>query len=106
MSLGEKLAELRRKKDQSLQDVASSVGASKGHIWELETGKSQNPSIELLRRLADHFQVSVSWLIGETPNAIEDSNFATLYRGFSDLTPSNKEIIRTLIESMRKAGKA
>jgi len=40
MSLAAKLKELRGKNRQSLQDVADAIGASKTHIYDLETGRS------------------------------------------------------------------
>lgn len=64
-SLGERLRKLRTQSSQSLRDVARDVGFSKAHVWELETGRSRNPSLDLLRRLADHFEVTVAYLIGE-----------------------------------------
>ena len=60
MALASKIKELRLKKKKSLQDVADDVGASKAHIWDFETGKSSNPSIELLTKLAKCFDVSVA----------------------------------------------
>src|SRR5882724_5462834 len=65
MALSSKLQELRRSTGHSLQQVADAVGASKGHIWDLERGKATNPSIDLLRSLAAHFGVTVAGLIGE-----------------------------------------
>ena len=38
MSLATKLKELRVSRKQSLQDVADAIGASKTHVWDLETG--------------------------------------------------------------------
>lgn len=65
MSLGSKLKILRQKKGESLQQVANSVGISKAHVWEMEKGSSSNPGIELLTRLAKHFNVSVAYLIDD-----------------------------------------
>ncbi len=53
MTLASKLKALRLKKNKSLQQVADAVDASKNHIWDLETGKSRNPSIELLTKLGE-----------------------------------------------------
>jgi len=36
MTLGARIAQLRRNKGESLQKVADAVGVSKAHIWELE----------------------------------------------------------------------
>jgi transcriptional regulator with XRE-family HTH domain len=64
MSIAIKIKELRLKKGVSLQSVADAVGASKPHIWELERGASQNPSLELVRKLAQYFGVTVDYLAG------------------------------------------
>lgn len=64
MSLGTRLKELRLNKGVSLQAVADAVGASKPHIWELERGKTKNPSLELISKLANYFGVNVDYLAG------------------------------------------
>lgn len=43
------------------------MGVSKAHIWELETGRSQNPSLEILKALAAHFKVTLAYLADEQP---------------------------------------
>ena len=65
MSLGARIAQLRLKRGESLQQVADAVGVSKAHIWELEKGRTDNPAMALVVRLADHFGVSVSFLVDE-----------------------------------------
>ena len=65
MPFADRLKELRWRTGQSLQQVAYAIGASKAHIWELENNKSNNPSLDLLQRLASHFNTSVSYLIEE-----------------------------------------
>lgn len=62
MSLGTRLKELRLGREVSLQTVADSVGASKPHIWELERGTTKNPSIDLLKKLAIYYNVSLDYL--------------------------------------------
>ncbi|QTH70379.1 helix-turn-helix domain-containing protein [Pseudoalteromonas xiamenensis] len=68
MTLAEKLTELRVNKKASLQAVADAVGVSKPHIWELEKGKTKNPSLELLKKLALYYQVSLDTLVGLEEN--------------------------------------
>ena len=65
MSLGTRLTELRLAKEVSLQVVADAAGVSKAHIWELEKGRAENPTMALLKGLADFYGVSVSYLVGE-----------------------------------------
>src|SRR6267154_1620639 len=69
MSIGARIKELRMRKRESLQQLADAVGASKPHIWELEVEKSKNPSVDLLKKIAEHFTVPVSYLLEEPPSA-------------------------------------
>jgi transcriptional regulator with XRE-family HTH domain len=105
MSVAEKLVRLRQQANQSLQQVAESVGASRAHIWEIETGRTKNPSLDLARRLANHYKVSVGWLIGEVPDSDTDPRGVALYRSVQSLSPQNRQHIEAIIDSMRKAEK-
>lgn len=53
------------RRGESLQQVADAIGASKAHIWELESNRSKNPSLDLLQKLAGHFRTTVAYLIEE-----------------------------------------
>jgi transcriptional regulator with XRE-family HTH domain len=101
MSLGARLKELRIKKSQSLQDVADAVGASKAHIWEVERGGSKNPSMDLLTGLAEHFGVSVAYLVGEQPNQ-EEAELVAMYRDLKHLDKADRETIKMLVQRMRE----
>ena len=78
MSLAMKLQKLRTQRGQSLQVVADAVGASKAHIWELEKGTTKNPSIELLKSLAEHFGVTIASLVGEDPSEAQDERMVVI----------------------------
>lgn len=62
--IGSRIAELRTARGWSLQQVADLAGCSKGHVWELEQGRSKNPSVTMLSALAQAFGVPLSDLIG------------------------------------------
>jgi len=100
MTIGAKLKELRVDKRESLQQVADAVGASKAHIWELETGRSANPSIQLVTKLADHFQTSVASLVGEKPEDLDDEE-AAFFRSFSGLTPEVRKVLMDLAQKIK-----
>lgn len=107
MSLGARLRDLRIRKNLSLQDVADKVGASKAHIWNLEKGTSDNPSMELLVGLANLFNVGVADLVGEDPSSPqEDPEMIALYRNLKQLEPQDRETIRMLTERLKNARKA
>jgi transcriptional regulator with XRE-family HTH domain len=97
MSLGARLKELRIKKNQSLQELADAVGVSKAHIWEIERGASKNPTMELLNKLADHFAVSISYLVGEQPPDDETQGVVALYRDLRELSEKDRETIRQIM---------
>jgi transcriptional regulator with XRE-family HTH domain len=101
MGLAVKLKELRLRAGRSLQQVADAVGASKAHIWELETGKSSNPSLDLLRKLADYYKITVASLIGET---LEDMppDIIRMYRDYSSLSETERAMIDDVVEGMKK----
>ncbi len=99
---GARLKQLRFQKNQSLQKVADAVGASKAHIWELETGKSRNPSSDLLRRLAQHFQVTVASLVGEDPAVPgADERLVAMFRDLHDLDQDDRDMLETIMRQMR-----
>lgn len=102
MSFGERLKELRVGKGQSLQEVADAVKASKPHIWELETGRSKNPSLDLLGRIASHFGTTVAYLIGD--DAGFDLGAMIFGREFKNLTDEDKKLLLNMAERLN-AGK-
>ncbi len=64
MSLSAKLRELRSDKKVSLQVVADAIEVSKPHVWELEKGRTKNPSLDLLKKLAIYYGVTLDFLAG------------------------------------------
>jgi len=102
MSLAAKIKDLRVRSKKSLQDVADEIGASKAHIWDLETGRARNPSIELLTKLADCFKVSVSDLIGENPSGEnEEPALVAMYRDLKNLSASDRETIKLMMDRLK-----
>ena len=97
MGLGSRLRELRVRKGESLQDVADAVKASKPHIWELEAEKSKNPSLELLTALAEHFGVTVSYLLEESTSA----DTLVFGREFKGATEDDKKLFWRMAEKMK-----
>jgi transcriptional regulator with XRE-family HTH domain len=100
MGLGAELKRLRIKKNESLQNVADAVKASKAHIWDIERGASKNPSMDLLNRLANHFGVSVSSLVGEQPPKEMHNELVALYRDLKNLSEADRETIRALAKRL------
>ena len=103
MDLGDRLNSLRRKSGQSLQSVADAIGVSKAHIWELEKGRSSNPSFELMQKLATHFGVGAKVLTGEADEpAVEDLQIGRIHRDLKALSDRDRRIIEEMVRSMAK----
>jgi transcriptional regulator with XRE-family HTH domain len=102
MDIGERLFELRQKNGESLQQVADSAGVSKAHVWELEKGRSKNPSFELVRALARHFGVSVDVLVGEeTAPSMKEQRIDRIHRELQGLTDRDRRIVEEMIRSLK-----
>ena len=103
MSFATQLQELRVRNRMSLQDVASAVGISKAHVWNLEKGLSENPSIELVVKLADLFRVRVADLVGENPGAdAEEPEIVAMFRDLKQLGERDRETIRVLMRQLKR----
>ena len=102
MQIGERIFSLRQKSSQSLQDVADAVGVSKAHIWELEKGRSSNPSFDLVRKLARHFGVTVDALVGDADEpAAGDMQIERIHRDLLDLSERDRGVVEATIAAMK-----
>lgn len=101
MSIGLRIGELRRRNKQSLQDVADAVGVSKAHIWELEKGRADNPSMALVMRLADHFGVKVAFLVGEDIESSDaDADLQRMFRQAHKLDDRERAILSEMMKTL------
>ena len=104
MALGAKLTTMRLKKGVSLQEVADAVGVSKAHIWELEKGRSSNPSADLIKRLADYFGQDVEFLVGaEKFSEVKEAQL--FYRDLKSLTKEERDHILKSIKFLKERSK-
>jgi len=88
---------------ESFQKLADAVGVSKAHVWQLERGKTDNPSMDLVRRIADHYGVTLSYLVGEDIDAPDaDQQLARMFRQAKDLGDSERQILDDMMKSLLK----
>lgn len=105
MSFAKHLADLRLANRLSLQQVADKVGISKAHVWNLEKGQADNPSMELVVKFADLFRVRIADLVGENPDAADqEPEMVAMFRDIKKLDARDRETIRVLMEQLRRAG--
>ncbi|MDC8755640.1 helix-turn-helix transcriptional regulator [Erythrobacter sp. sf7] len=107
MPFNQRLHDLRVANRLSLQQVADKVGISKAHVWNLEKGLADNPSMELVVKLADLFRVRVADLVGENPDAAdEDPEVIAMFRDLKGLGEDDREIIKGLMEQLKQRRKS
>ena len=62
-----KLAKLlireRKRKGESLQEAADGIGISKTHLWEIEKGRTTNPTYKVLIGIMKHYNVTANELL-------------------------------------------
>lgn len=96
MSIGARIKTLRTRKDESLQQLADAVGVSPNHIWEIETERSTNPKINLLKKIADHFNVPVSFLLEERPS----TDTQIFGQDFCGMSEADKKLLYRIAERL------
>ena len=106
-SLGARLRKYRMRKGLSLQKLADAVGASKAHIYELETNRSTNPSLTLLTALSRELEVPIKDLVGESSEVADEEapQLAPLFRDLRELSPDALDLIQALTRKLREQRK-
>jgi len=97
-----RLRESRERKGISLQKLADKIGASKAHIWDLEKGRTTNPSLEILIGLSRALDVSIANLVGEdTDQASNNGDTVAMFRDLQELSESDRETIKLMMDRLR-----
>jgi len=95
---GDRIKELREKRNWTQQDVATFVNKKRADIGGYETNRT-SPNLETIVNLADLFKVSVDYLLGRTDDPYQMYNAeemspelrATMYRITELLKPGMPE---------------
>lgn len=114
-TFSERLKELRKEKRLTVEQLADKLGSAKSTISRYENGKRE-PKKDFLEMLSSFFDVSISYLLGETdikkPNfeekikkdkidELEEDN-KILFDKLKGLTPKDRNKIIKIIEMFEK----
>ena len=103
MSFATNLRFHRTQKSLSLQKLADLIGVSKAHIWDLETERATNPSLEVLRKLSDVLDVPIATLVGEDPSSAANTDESVvLFRNLQTLNPEDRETIKLMMDRLKQ----
>lgn len=111
MSLGEKVKELRSKKDMNQKKLADASGITQATISRIESGHVQELKSEALKRLAEALGSTVDYLVDKTnkltPNDIvqSDSTAQYIFRGYEKLSAVQREKLKSFVRFLEEEEK-
>ena len=105
MNSGKIIAHLREDKDWSQTDLAGKSSVSRVMIGKYERNEAV-PSIEAAKKIADAFEVSMDYLVGEGINAHFDKKTVQRLQDIESLTPQIKDKLFFLIDTVIRDNKA
>jgi transcriptional regulator with XRE-family HTH domain len=98
MNISKSLTELRKKSNLSQSDLALKTGVSQVMVGKYERGDA-SPSIEVAKKIADAFEVSLDSLIGEGQNVTFDKKIIERIKDIQNLDSDTQNILFNLIDT-------
>ncbi len=104
MTLGEKILFLRTQKNWSQDFLGTKIGVYGRRVSLYENGKSK-PSTKTLQKIAEVFDVSMDYLISETPKNsneihLNDNSLLPYIEKLDRLDEEEKNLVKSLIEKL------
>ncbi len=84
-NVGERIKVRRTEMNIALAELARRAGLSKGYLHAIETGDTQNPSAEILFRIANELKTTIADLLGEEPVEPDIAEISDSLRKFAKL---------------------
>lgn len=102
-----RLHDLRRSKGWSQPEVGKLMGTSGAIIGRYERGEV-TPSIEVARKLAEAFGVTVDYLVSsEDPaNVVQDSSMLERIRAINELSQDDREKLLYVVDGLLRDARA
>lgn len=98
LDIGDRIIELRKRKNWSQSDLAKVVEASRDIIGKYERNENL-PSVEMALKIARAFEVSVDYLLGEGLHAAYDKETIKRMEQMQKLSDKDKEHVYALFDA-------
>jgi transcriptional regulator with XRE-family HTH domain len=98
MNINKTMTDLRKERDWSQTDLATKSGVSREMIGKYERGDAV-PSIEAAKKIADAFQVSLDYLVGEGMNVLFDKATLKRLQDVQQLSAQDKDHVFALLDA-------
>jgi len=105
MEISKVITDLRKEKDWSQADLANKTGISQVMVGKYERGDA-SPSIEVAKKIADAFDVSLDFLVGEGQNVSFDKKTMQRIEDIQKLDNATQEMLFNLIDTVIRDQKA
>jgi len=99
MNIGSKITELRKGKNWSQADLADKIEVSRVIVGKYERNEA-SPSIDIAKKMADAFEVSLDLLVGEGQNAEYDKKTLHMIEEIEALEPATKDKLLFLVNAI------
>lgn len=97
---GDILKALRKEKSMTQQELANILEVTDSTISDIEKSKKE-PSLNLLTKIADHFNVSTDYLLGRTDKIrLNDTTVIGKNKGH-ELTENEIKLVKDLYEKLK-----
>jgi transcriptional regulator with XRE-family HTH domain len=102
-----RLLNLRKERGWSQPELGKRIGTSGAIIGRYERGEI-TPSIEVAKKLADTFGVTLDFLVDDkgVPNILHDQTMLARWQEIDALEPSERERILSVVDSLVRDAKA
>ncbi|NJM93823.1 MAG: helix-turn-helix transcriptional regulator [Cytophagales bacterium] len=98
LNVGSKIVQLRKEKGWSQGDLANMIGASREIIGKYERNEN-NPSIEMILKVAKSFGVTVDFLVGESEFSAYDKETVERIRDIQKMDNGTRSILFNVIDT-------
>lgn len=103
--VGNKIVELRKQKGWSQGDLAKKIKASREAIGKYERNEAI-PSVETAKNIADVFEVSLDYLVGDVLKPSFDKRMVQRLLDFELLSEEDKKHLFALLDAFLRDAKA
>lgn len=106
-SFGKKILELRKEKGWSQPEIAKRINTSGPIIGRYERGE-MNPSIEVAKKFADIFGVTLDYLVADhdVPDILQNKEMLQRWEAIDQLPVDDKERVLSVIDSLVRDSRA
>lgn len=97
MNLSNRITELRKQKGWSQSELAKNIEVSREIVGRYERGDAM-PSIDIAKRLADAFGVSLDYLVGNSEN-IKDKEMLHRLQEIDKMNVEDKKLVYAFLDA-------